>query len=82
MATSAASLVTPSVPPTLLIRFDRIYGQVKCYPANKPAELLARIAGTKTLKSDTVKAARALGMDVCLVPGSLATLEDFEAGRI
>lgn len=82
MATLAVPLVAPSVAPTLLIRFDRIYGQVKCYPANESAELLARIAGTKTLKPDTVKAARALGMDVRLVPGALATLKDFEAGRI
>lgn len=77
-----ADMIAMSNTPTLLIRFDRIYGQVKCYPANEPAELLARIAGTKTLKPETVKAARALGMDVRLLPGSLATLEDFEAGRI
>lgn len=51
-------------PQPVLVRFDRVYGNVVCYPANQQAEVLARIAGTKTLLPRTLSGARALGLQV------------------
>ena len=62
----------PGMDVFILVRFDRVYGQIKCYPANAQAETLARIAGTKTLKPETIRLALA----------SFGTVEDFEAGRL
>ena len=78
-----ASLLVPALAPGLiLVRFDRVYGQIKCYPANAQAETLARIAGTRTLKPETIRLARALGLTVRLALASFGTVEDFEAGRL
>lgn len=51
-------------PQPVLVRFDRVYGNVVCYPSNQQAEVLARIAGTKTLLPRTLAGARALGLQV------------------
>lgn len=48
----------------IFVRFDRVYGNLVCYPANQQAEVLARIAGTKTLLPRTLAGARALGLQV------------------
>lgn len=68
-------------PEPLLVRFDRIYGLVKCYPVNDTAKVLARIARTKTLSPDDLANARLLGLGVSLAPGSEEFLERFLAGR-
>ena len=80
MATSANVVSLPLDQSVVLVRFDRVYGLIKCYPANAQAETLARIAGTKTLKPETLTLARALGLTVRLAPGSMAVLEDFLTG--
>jgi len=63
----------------VLVRFDRVYGNVACYPANQQAEVLARIAGTKTLLPRTLAGARALGLQVEERHGT-GQLADFLAG--
>lgn len=66
-------------PQPVLVRFDRVYGNVVCYPANQQAEVLARIAGTKTLLPRTLAGARALGLQVMEMQDS-GQLADFLAG--
>lgn len=63
----------------VLVRFDRVYGNVVCYPANQQAELLALIAGTKTLLPRTLAAARGLGLTLA-VEGDAGALPRFLAG--
>jgi len=58
MSTTALS------PVVIQVRFDRVYGNVLCYPVNDAAKNLAAIAGTKTLSPDCLKRARALGLVV------------------
>ena len=53
----------------VLVRFDRVYGNLVCYPSNQQAEVLARIAGTKTLLPRTLAGARALGPGRAAEPG-------------
>ena len=64
----------------ILVRFDRVYGNLVCYPANPSAEVLARIAGTKTLLPRTLAGARALGLQVSAESSSGETLVTFLAG--
>lgn len=66
-------------PQPVLVRFDRVYGLVKCYPANAQAEVLAKIAGTKTLTPQALAGARALGLQVMEMQDS-GQLADFLAG--
>lgn len=69
-----------AAPEPVLVRFDRVYGLVKCYPANAQAEVLAKIAGTKTLSPATLAGARALGLRVECGREDPATLSQFLAG--
>lgn len=62
---------------TVLVRFDRVYGNLVCYPANDAAVLLASIAGTKTLLPRTLVAARGLGLQVTAASSSDETLQSF-----
>lgn len=48
----------------LLIEVRNVYGNETLYPANKAAETFARIAGTKTLKRETVSLAMTLGYTI------------------
>lgn len=48
----------------LQVRFDRIYGAIKCYPINEYARLFAEIAGTKTLAPDVLARAERLGFTI------------------
>ena len=66
-------------PSPVLVRFDRVYGLIKCYPANQQAEVLAKIAGTKTLCPRTLAGARALGLQVMEMQDS-GQLANFLAG--
>ena len=45
----------------ILIHFREIYGKWTAYPANTQAELIARIAGTKTLSFATLELAEDMG---------------------
>lgn len=46
------------------IQARTVYGQRKIYPMNRAAEILARIAGTKTLSQQNLKDAEALGLRI------------------
>lgn len=50
------------------IEIRNVYGNESMYPANDAARHFAAIAGTKTLKSDTIRHAKALGYSVEVVP--------------
>jgi hypothetical protein len=52
---------------TLQVTAKSVYGQDKIYPVNTPAELLARIAGTKTLTLQTLRNAMELGFALDIV---------------
>jgi hypothetical protein len=45
------------------VTIKQVYGVNTVYPANDKAQLIARLAGTKTLTSETIETARALGFD-------------------
>ncbi len=44
------------------VEIKSVYGALKAYPANESAELLAQIAGTRTLASHTLALAERMGM--------------------
>lgn len=46
------------------IQIRSVYGAIKYYPANQAAELIAQIAGTKTLSAQAIKLAVQLGMQI------------------
>lgn len=52
----------------LLIEVRSVYGNETIYPANKAAETFAKIAGTKTLKRETIALAMSLGYTVEVAP--------------
>lgn len=82
MATSANVVPLPLDQVVVLVRFDRVYGLIKCYPANAQAETLARIARTKTLLPETLLGAHSLGLRVRLDTGDSDLLANFIAGRL
>lgn len=80
MATCESELQVALAP--VLVTFRHVYGLIKCYPANDQAQVLAKIAGTKTLLPETLAGARALGLRVSLAPGSEELLTDFLDGKL
>lgn len=48
------------------VKARQVYGETKLYPANEAAETLARIAGTKTLTTETLALAKRMGCIVAL----------------
>ena len=54
----------------ILIRSQAVYGQTLYYPVNGAAELLADIAGTKTLRPDDLDRALILGHEVNVILAS------------
>jgi hypothetical protein len=48
----------------LLVRVVNVYGRETVYPANRAAELIAQIAGHKTLTPATLRLAEQLGYEV------------------
>lgn len=49
---------------SILVESRSVYGEWKYYPANRAAEVLAEIAGTKTLSERVLRAAQDLGHEV------------------
>ena len=56
---------------TITVRVDRVYGNVTVYPVCERAQLLAKLAGMKTLTGSTLATIKALGFEVEQVPGAL-----------
>ena len=48
----------------ITVRITSVYGQKTVYPICETARIFAGIAGTKTLKSTTINAIKALGYKV------------------
>jgi hypothetical protein len=46
------------------IEIKSVYGVLKIYPANEAAELIAKIAGTKTLTNEALAYAERLGFEI------------------
>lgn len=61
MATNAAPLPRLG---TIKVKIDRVYGKATIYPACERSELIAQIAGTKTLTHSTLALAERLGFDI------------------
>jgi hypothetical protein len=59
---------------TIQIEVRNVYGNETIYPANETAKTFAAIAGTKTLKSETLKLAKSLGYKVELVQNAAEAL--------
>ena len=55
---------------TIQIEIRNVYGNETIYPANATSDIFARIAGTKTLKRETLKLAEALGYKIEVVPSA------------
>jgi hypothetical protein len=55
---------------TIRIEIRNVYGNETIYPANETAETFAEIAGTKTLKPQTIRLAKSLGYSVEVVPNA------------
>ena len=72
----------PSPKPKILVRFDRVYGKIACYPASPAAECIAALARKKTLDRRDVELARDLGFDVGLKYGAQEVLDAFMAGKL
>ncbi len=53
----------------LIVEIRDVYGKPMIYPANEAAEVLASIAGTKTIALRAIQAARRLGLQVTEVYG-------------
>ena len=48
----------------LQVQVRNVYGKPVVYPANEAAELIAAIAGTKTISTENLAYARRLGFDI------------------
>lgn len=52
----------------LVVRVRSVYGTPTIYPVNEPAQLIAEIAGTKTLTHSALSAAERLGFTITVQP--------------
>lgn len=64
----AATLRAQREARVLQIKIKSVYGTAMCYPANEAAELIAKIAGTKTLNTAQLEYAVQLGFQIQEVP--------------
>lgn len=59
-----ADAVEKALRPVIQIEVRSVYGVLQSYPANEAAKLLAQIAGTKTLKHETLALAERMGFSI------------------
>lgn len=64
----AAALKAQRAARVLQIKIKSVYGTAMCYPANQAAELIAKIAGAKTLNTAQLEYAVQLGFVIEEVP--------------
>lgn len=55
---------------TIQIRVKDVYGRETYYPVNEEAQLIAKLAGTRTLTSEALTIAKQLGYTVETLPRS------------
>lgn len=60
---------------TIKIRIKTVYGNKVYVPANRDAQLLADIAGTKTLTLNALKNCKELGFDIAYTQDDIEELE-------
>ena len=54
------------------VEIKNVYGNATIYPVNAAAKTFAQIAGTKTLKRDTIALAKTLGYTVTVIVPAVA----------
>ena len=54
------------------VEIKNVYGNEAIYPVNAAAKTFAQIAGTKTLKRDTIALAKTLGYTVTVISAAVA----------
>ena len=59
---------------SIQVEISNNYGREAIYPVNEAAITFAKIAGTKTLKMDTIAKAKKLGYTVEVVPNCAQVL--------
>ena len=64
MATSVNAAPLNPLSASITIRTDRIYGKITIYPVCERAQLLASIAGTKTLTNTVLAYAERMGFQI------------------
>jgi hypothetical protein len=60
---------------TILVDVRDVYGRKTIYPACATAELLAQLAGTRTLTPAALRTIKALGYSIELAPRALPAAE-------
>lgn len=63
-----AEAVIAALTKVVEIKVKSVYGNTLIYPANEAAELIAKIAGTKTLSNQVLAYAEQLGFQIKEVP--------------
>ncbi len=53
---------------SIVVRVDRVYGNLVTYPVCERAQLLAEMTGTKTLTSKTLALAERMGFQIVQAP--------------
>lgn len=76
MATGQSATPLPKLG-KIEIRVDRVYGNLVTYPVCARAQLLAEIAGTKTLKHETLALAERLGFEIVALDTGIVRLAGF-----
>lgn len=61
----------------VVVRFEKVYGLVKCYPVCQNAIRIAALAGTKTLTPMALKLSRGLGFTIVPQDMSVEALDAF-----
>ncbi len=68
--------------PRVEVKFDRVYGNIVCYPANPVAENICRLTRKKTLSPQDLEVAKALGFGIQLSPESIKVLQEFLTPKV
>lgn len=68
--------------PKVLVKFDRVYGKIVCYPVNAAALNITTLTGKKTLSPRDIDVVRLLGFEIVVDPQSLQLLSDFVNGKV
>ena len=63
--------------PQVLVRFDRVYGKIACYPVNPAAMTITALTGKKTLSLQDLECAKSLGFEIAIEAGSAAVMNEF-----
>ena len=65
---------------SIQVEVKTVYGKDKIYPVNEAAQILASIAGTKTLSPQTIEYANAIGLKVVEVKRNYGAISKLLGG--